>query len=222
LIPGVLIDEVRIQVMFYPQCPKCEYEGAEEYSLVDPAIVRCPQCGHIYSFIWCGTCATGGDFIDNIVDRPKSWTCADCGTTQQIPSEAYAEIQGVDTARFKDSVEGHSMLDENYISEIEAKKNNPYRRPVFFSFGIVTVLALVSCLFVEDVYVPLIVTLLVLTAMFGYIVVMGYKTGTLPAKSGDLIMKKREPVYFYISYSFLVLAVIFLLVLSLIIIYSKS
>lgn len=208
--------------MFYPQCPKCEYEGPERYSLVDPAIVRCPQCDHIYSYIWCETCGIGGDFINNIDDRPRRWVCTDCGSSQSIPCKAYAVIEGVNAIHVEDTKEEDSPPHVPYSGETEVNINSPYRRPVYFSFIIFAVLALASGIFVDNIKLSILVMSLALAGAFSCNVVMGYKSGILPTKTGDLIIRKREPVYFYISYTFTVLAAVFLFALSLIIIYSDT
>lgn len=200
--------------MFYPQCPKCEYEGSEDYSMIDPAIIRCPKCDHVYSSIWCETCGIGGDFINNIFDRPTSWTCTDCGTRQQLPGNIYTVIEGVESRQDKDTENSKSEESDVNWLEYEAEKNNPYRRPLFISLALLTIFALFSGY--------LIIMLLSTAGMFIYVVVMSYKTGAFPLKMGGLIIKKREPVIFYFVFTLAVLAVVFLISLSLLMIFKTN
>jgi len=206
--------------MFYPQCPKCEYEGSEDYSLIDPAIIRCPQCDHVYSSIWCETCGFGGDFIENIFDRPTTWICTDCGTTQLLPGDIYKVLDGVEPRQVEDTPDDTSIYTELYKIERDAEKNNPYRWPVLFKFGIVIIIFLVLVSFFENKQVPLTGLLLATAAPFGYFVFMGYKTGLLPMKTGELIIKSREPVAFYLCYSLALMAFLIFTALALVFLYG--
>jgi len=199
--------------MFYPQCPKCEYEGSENYSLIDPAIIRCPQCDHIYSSIWCETCGIGGDFINNIFDRPTTWTCGDCGTTRQLPADIYAVIEGVEASQEDDAENNTSDDTDVYRLEYEAEKNNPYRRPVFVGLALLTIITLFAGFFA---------TMLLATAgMFVYIIIMSYKMGAFPLKTGGFIIKKREPKTFYFVFTLVVLMTAFLVSLFLLMIFRN-
>jgi len=204
--------------MFYPQCPKCDYEGAEDYSLNDPAIICCPQCGHIYSFIWCETCGIGGDFIEKIYEKPTTWTCEDCHTTQPISNNVYDDIENLESARYQEPIKAYQSHDARNIGFDSNSVKNPYRQPKFLSLAIVVILALGSMSFVESIALPLAVMLLALTAMFGYIVYQGYKTGMLPLRTGELILRKDGATSFKIFLTFFGLGFIFLATISILVI----
>lgn len=67
------------------QCSKCGEDCW--YTSQDPnatLILTCWDCQHLFSYAWCDESGMGGDFIENIAQKPSSWECPDCHTEYPI------------------------------------------------------------------------------------------------------------------------------------------
>ena len=71
-------------------CLDCDREG---YIFVDNPegtyFVTCKSCGWETSEVSCPICRTGGEFVNNIDQRPPSWICPECKTEHRLPKEFY-------------------------------------------------------------------------------------------------------------------------------------
>ena len=74
------------------ECENCDYEG---YIFIDdaeqPYFVVCQTCGWETSYVWCPKCGMGGEFVEEISNRPKEWYCPDCDSEYQLPDGFYEE-----------------------------------------------------------------------------------------------------------------------------------
>jgi hypothetical protein len=73
-------------------CVQCDKQG---FIFVDdveqPYFVVCKRCGWETSEVFCPKCVIGGEFVEDVGKRPKSWKCPDCGTEYDLPESFYDE-----------------------------------------------------------------------------------------------------------------------------------
>lgn len=72
-------------------CEGCNEQGYifDESVFEDAFFVVCPHCGRETSSVNCPKCEIGGEFVQNIEDRPDSWACPDCKTGYSLSNDFY-------------------------------------------------------------------------------------------------------------------------------------
>ncbi len=71
-------------------CDNCEKQGEIVLgSFEESAFVICEVCGYETAEVWCPNCEMGGQYIRNVEDRPKSWSCPECKTSYKLPDTFY-------------------------------------------------------------------------------------------------------------------------------------
>jgi hypothetical protein len=73
-------------------CVQCDKQGLIFVDDIEqPYFVVCMRCGWETSEVFCAKCVIGGEFVAQIEQRPRSWTCPDCGTEYALPASFYDE-----------------------------------------------------------------------------------------------------------------------------------
>jgi hypothetical protein len=73
-------------------CEQCDRQGLVSVDDVEqPYFVVCKRCGWETSEVFCPKCVIGGEFVEDVGKRPKSWKCPDCGTEYDLPESFYDE-----------------------------------------------------------------------------------------------------------------------------------
>jgi hypothetical protein len=72
-------------------CEGCNEQGYifDKDVITEPFFVVCAHCQFETSSVWCPQCEMGGEFVENIKDRPNSWTCPTCKTQHTLPPGFY-------------------------------------------------------------------------------------------------------------------------------------
>lgn len=83
------------------QCENCEFVGISKLDLNGSSIHRCSKCGHVFSYVWCEQCELGGDFVDNIDDKPSSYICMGCDTEIFFKNDMYTNIRIVKPSKLE-------------------------------------------------------------------------------------------------------------------------
>lgn len=54
-------------------------------------IIKCPECAALTPDVLCEKCGIGGAFIENIDQKPGTWTCPNCHTNNLVDQSIYAQ-----------------------------------------------------------------------------------------------------------------------------------
>lgn len=72
-------------------CEGCDEQGYvfDKDVMTGAFFVVCPHCRYETSEVNCTKCGVGGEFVENIKERPHSWTCSTCKTEYSLPADFY-------------------------------------------------------------------------------------------------------------------------------------